>query len=116
MLRLLIFTSVLHQILATNFTCLNGDTVGADDICNGVANCADQSDERVELCATTICQPNQFKCYYGGCVDREKVCNKFTDCLDNSDEFNCGRSNNSCGYVVYFFFYLVVKLTECFPS
>lgn len=98
-LYILCLQQLLHQILAINFTCLNGDIVGANEICNGIANCADSSDERIELCATMICQPHQFKCYYGGCVDRENFCNKFSDCFDNSDEFNCGRSNESCEYV-----------------
>ncbi|KAG5681569.1 hypothetical protein PVAND_010988 [Polypedilum vanderplanki] len=85
-----------HSTFAANFTCLNGDIVGALNICNGISNCADGSDERSELCSTIICQPQQFKCHYGGCVDRGKFCNKIHDCLDGSDEFNCGRSNKSC--------------------
>lgn len=81
---------------AINFTCLNGETVGANEICNGIANCADSSDERKELCLSTICRPHQFKCHYGACVDRTKFCNKISDCLDGSDEFNCGRLTKSC--------------------
>jgi hypothetical protein len=90
-------TSLLHQGRAEFFNCLNGERVGAIEICNGIANCADASDERSELCLSMICQPNQFKCYYGGCIDRSKVCNKIPkECMDGSDEFNCGRANGSC--------------------
>jgi hypothetical protein len=77
---------------AANFTCRNGEVVGANEICNGIANCVDFSDERRELCLSVICQPHQFKCHYGACVDRTKFCNEHNDCLDASDEFNCGRS------------------------
>lgn len=91
---------LLHQnissAVAVNFTCQSGESVGANEICNGVADCIDSSDERKELCLATICQPNQFKCYYGACVERVKFCNKNSDCLDGSDEFNCGRSTKSC--------------------
>lgn len=92
---------LLHQqnflnVRAVNFTCQNGEFVGANEICNGIANCKDASDERKELCLSTICQPNQFKCHYGACVDRVKYCNKHNDCLDASDEFNCGRSTKTC--------------------
>lgn len=92
-----VFCLLSQQVLAENFTCLNGELVGANVICDGIGNCADASDERRELCISTICQPHQFKCYYGGCINREKFCNKISnDCLDGSDEFNCGRSNKSC--------------------
>lgn len=95
-LSLFLLLAILHQILAINFTCLNGELVGANEMCNGIANCKDSSDERLELCSTMICQPHQFKCYYGGCVDRKKFCNQVNDCLDGSDEFNCGKSKKSC--------------------
>jgi hypothetical protein len=88
--------AILDPILAANFICLSGEIVDANEICNGIANCVDLSDERRELCSSMICQPQQFKCYYGGCVNRGKFCNKINDCLDGSDEFNCGTSNKSC--------------------
>lgn len=95
---LVLILSLLHEnnVEAANFTCQNGEFVGFNEICNGIADCNDSSDERKELCLSTICQSNQFKCYYGACVDRTKICNKFNDCLDGSDEFNCGRSTESC--------------------
>lgn len=79
-----------------DYTCLNGDSIAADNICDGIANCSDASDERSELCSSTVCHSNQFKCYYGACIDREKFCNQLIDCVDGSDEFNCGKSNKSC--------------------
>lgn len=90
---LLLFT---EKISANNFTCLNGSFIVASEICDGIANCADSSDERRELCSPIICQADQFKCYYGACISRREFCNKHADCIDGSDEFNCGKSNESC--------------------
>lgn len=95
---LLLLTNA-RKILANHFTCLSGNSIGAGEICDGIANCADSSDERRELCAPTICQADQFKCYYGACISRQKFCNKRADCVDGSDEFNCGKSNESCEWV-----------------
>lgn len=80
-----------------NFTCLNGQSIGANRICDGRDDCLDASDERSELCATIICAENNFKCYYGACVGRDKLCNGAKDCLDGSDEANCGKLKGSCG-------------------
>lgn len=96
MLRVLVFLLLCEQIVSKNFTCLNGSFIGAGEICDGIANCADSFDERSELCSPIICQADQFKCHYGACISRQKVCNQNSDCVDGSDEFNCGRSNDSC--------------------
>lgn len=94
--KLALVLLVAHKLLASNFTCSNGDSIIASKICDGIANCDDSSDERQELCAPIICQPDEFKCYYGACISRELLCDKQTDCIDGSDEFNCGKSNGSC--------------------
>lgn len=96
-LVLLFFTA--HKGLANNFTCSSGGSIEAGDICDGIANCVDSSDERAELCAPIICGADQFKCYYGACISRRKFCNNVSNCIDGSDEFNCGKLNGSCEYV-----------------
>lgn len=96
MFKVLVCLLLAREILANNFTCSSGGSIGAGEICDGIANCADSSDERIELCAPIICRADQFKCYYGACVSRQKFCNAVADCIDGSDEFNCGKSNVSC--------------------
>jgi len=95
LLRIISFILAASQTYA-NFTCLSGARIDAGLICNGLKDCEDSTDERIELCANTICQPDQFKCYYGACVGRDKLCNNMNDCADGSDEFNCGKANGSC--------------------
>lgn len=96
MLRVLVCLLLVRNIFANNFTCLSGGSIVAGEICDGIVNCADSSDERVELCSTIICKADQFKCYYGACIDRAMFCNGNADCIDGSDEFNCGKPKNSC--------------------
>jgi Low-density lipoprotein receptor domain class A len=87
---------LLNLTQSSNFFCQNGESIGANKICDGISDCVDSSDERKELCFSTICETNQFKCHYGGCVHRDKFCNKIKDCVDGSDETNCGKLNGSC--------------------
>jgi hypothetical protein len=96
MFKALTWLFLARGIVASNFTCSSGNSTEASGICDGRADCADSSDERVELCTPIVCQADQFKCYYGACVSRQKFCDNINDCVDGSDEFNCGRFNGSC--------------------
>lgn len=87
---------IVQKVLASSFICSNGNSINASEICDGIANCRDSSDERRELCSPIVCRANEFKCYYGACVSRASLCNNLTDCIDGSDEFNCGKSRGSC--------------------
>lgn len=95
-LFILLFIMRLSKIEAKSFTCLNGDYVDLDEVCDGRADCLDSSDERIELCSSYICRKDQFKCNRGACVSRASFCNGINDCVDGSDEFNCGKNGTSC--------------------
>ncbi|XP_061398666.1 modular serine protease-like [Musca vetustissima] len=61
------------------------ECIGRNDMCNGVKNCRDGSDETVEVCAGFDCSSG-FQCGYGGCVADYAKCNKIRECVDGSDE------------------------------
>ncbi|CAD0206360.1 unnamed protein product [Chrysodeixis includens] len=75
--------------------CRDGSCIAFDGKCDGVANCADKSDETFPLCRMAVCQPNWFRCTYGACVDGTAPCNGKSECADNSDELMPACRNES---------------------
>ena len=65
------------------FMCADGTCIPKIWACDGVPDCASESDEDEAFCATC---PFQFLCTNGRCTDKENVCNGRNDCRDNSDE------------------------------
>ncbi|XP_020709242.2 modular serine protease-like isoform X1 [Athalia rosae] len=70
------------------FTCQNGDCIPSELLCDGRADCSDQSDETQFECTKPelTCPDYAFRCNYGACVNGDATCNGIKDCLDNSDE------------------------------
>lgn len=71
------------------FQCKSGQCIKFEDKCNGIYECADQSDEIKETCLNIQCPGFTYKCDYGACVDGDSRCNGVKNCVDNSDENNC---------------------------
>ena len=74
------------------FQCANKQCISPNQICDGVAQCADKSDEKD--CEVHICSSTQFKCPKHGnsssyCIKKTKLCDGQTDCAGNEDELNC---------------------------
>uniref|UniRef100_B3P2V9 GG13986 n=1 Tax=Drosophila erecta TaxID=7220 RepID=B3P2V9_DROER len=67
------------------FDC-KGSCLNWSQVCDGVADCKDGSDEDGTLCTAFECPPPAFRCLYGACVSPKAVCNHIPDCLDGSDE------------------------------
>lgn len=70
----------------SEFTCDNGQCISKFSVCDGSAECSDQSDETYKGCSTNQCPEYAFQCRYGACIDGDAVCNGIIDCIDGSDE------------------------------
>ncbi|XP_025198052.1 modular serine protease-like isoform X2 [Melanaphis sacchari] len=70
------------------FKCTNGQCIDSLSICDGLADCSDQSDETQSLCAPLFktCPSSAFRCNYGACISKSAKCNGKNDCIDGSDE------------------------------
>ena len=66
--------------------CLSGECIDRKLTCNGQLDCADGTDETVELCSAEYCPKFTLRCGYGGCIKKTVICNGVRDCRDGSDE------------------------------
>ncbi|KAL7036766.1 hypothetical protein ACKWTF_008935 [Chironomus riparius] len=80
---------------ANQATCMNGDCIARNKICDGVFDCTDGSDENG--CRSGRCEPNEFQCSNRKCVLKTWRCDGENDCGDNSDEDNCFTQSTSSG-------------------
>ncbi|XP_070509903.1 basement membrane-specific heparan sulfate proteoglycan core protein isoform X20 [Chironomus tepperi] len=80
---------------ANQATCMNGDCIARNKICDGVFDCTDGSDENG--CRSGRCEPNEFQCSNRKCVLKTWRCDGENDCGDNSDEDNCFQQSTSSG-------------------
>lgn len=64
----------------------SSECIDRENMCDGNKNCADGSDETVEVCAGFNCPKLAFRCGYGGCVAGNAKCNGTMECADGSDE------------------------------
>nr|ABV21979.1 complement component factor I [Ginglymostoma cirratum] len=70
------------------FTCVNGKCIPLENLCNGIDDCADLSDE-------TCCKScsNSHHCKSDICIPYFSRCDGEDDCLDGSDEKNCTETS-----------------------
>lgn len=72
---------------SNEYRCKNGKCILSSNICDGINDCTDNSDETTDICKHDyICPINSFRCNFGGCIPIELQCDGFQDCLDASDE------------------------------
>ncbi|KRT84438.1 lipoprotein receptor [Oryctes borbonicus] len=69
-----------------NFNCGSGDCVSMEQLCDGIADCQDGSDETRAQCGNVRCPSFLFQCNYGACIPKNQVCNGENNCADGSDE------------------------------
>ncbi|XP_075748630.1 uncharacterized protein LOC119172579 isoform X1 [Rhipicephalus microplus] len=68
------------------FVCRNKEVISVVNVCDGVHDCRDMSDE--SDCGVT-CPDGSFRCASGKCVSIGAFCDFKDDCGDSSDESQC---------------------------
>ena len=84
------FADTGHICIEGEYQCNNGECIWYGDVCNGLFDCADSSDEG-DHCdyGLIICPEDTFLCKTGGrhrCLDVSKKCDGIQDCDDGLDE------------------------------
>lgn len=83
-------SSVASEINCDTHRCALGKCLTKNQLCNGISECRDGSDETKEVCEKVKddkkCAANEFQCHSGQCVDKIKFCDHVHDCMDKSDE------------------------------
>ncbi|XP_055500507.1 complement factor I isoform X6 [Leucoraja erinacea] len=74
----------------TEFKCVNGKCIPLENVCNGIDDCADLSDE---LCCTEC--KESYHCKTDICIPNISICDGEDDCLDGSDEKNCNETKST---------------------
>lgn len=77
----------LEDCAADQFTCSNGACIAQAQLCDGVPQCADASDEApFNPGCNPGCTIDEFTCDDGTCVDQVAQCDNVANCPDGSDE------------------------------
>merc|ERR1712083_1161937 len=77
----------MGQDFGSPFRCDNRKSIPSSWMCDGINDCADNSDERN---CKVLCNSQQFTCDNGEkCIPLSYQCDDYQDCYDNSDELYC---------------------------
>ncbi|XP_047486475.1 basement membrane-specific heparan sulfate proteoglycan core protein-like isoform X15 [Penaeus chinensis] len=93
-------------------TCMNGQCIDKDKVCDGVYDCDDASDEM--RCNPLGCEPNEYQCDNKRCVLKTWLCDSDDDCGDGSDEREC--VTNAPGSVCRYNEFTCVNGSQCIPK
>ncbi|XP_043922260.1 SCO-spondin-like [Protopterus annectens] len=68
-------------------------------LCDGIPQCRDQSDESIDNCGSTEIPscPGKFACNNSLCVNISQVCNGIQDCPGGDDEMACATATSPLG-------------------
>ena len=98
-----LISQLIHACFSVNFSCNalkrfqceNHRCVPRYQLCDGIDNCGDGSDENnMTLCASRLKPCNlyaEYQCANKKCIDRSRVCDFGDDCGDSSDELGCRK-------------------------
>lgn len=59
-----------------------GQCIDTSDMCDGLPNCDDESDELVKYCASIDCPLFAFRCGNGACITTKSKCDGQVNCID----------------------------------
>ncbi|XP_065581707.1 vitellogenin receptor Yl-like [Artemia franciscana] len=76
------------------FQCGDGDCIHRYERCDGLRDCADNSDEL--NCESDCVDPSLYLCHNNECIRKKDVCDGEYDCMDHSDEKDCYREKKNC--------------------
>nr|UVT84832.1 vitellogenin receptor [Lasioderma serricorne] len=71
------------------WSCADKHCIPLLQVCDGVYNCLDHTDETLGCRSNRTC--DGFKCKNGRCIVNEWRCDGINDCADKSDEEHCAR-------------------------
>lgn len=74
-----------QKCLPSQFQCNSGKCIPQDQVCNGVNDCDDNSDEPLD-CASHTCNSDQLRCNTGRCIPKSWECDGDYDCPNREDE------------------------------
>lgn len=74
-----------------SYHCRDGECLLKSQICDGIADCQDMSDECNDECG------RNFYCNDGSCLSIDKFCDGEIDCQDGSDEVDQDQIMNVSG-------------------
>lgn len=83
-----------------SFRCSDGGCVPFHLTCDGIAHCADKSDEEPGYCGYRTCPLGWFHCRNKMCIASNLTCNGIDDCGDSTDELDCAcdeKTHFRCG-------------------
>lgn len=81
--------SYVSFCLPEQFACWNRRCIPESQVCDGIDQCGDKSDEDASVdgpCKNGTCLDNQISCDNNTCISRYWLCDGEKDCIDGSDE------------------------------
>lgn len=107
------FTANFKCDTTRRFQCANHKCITKYQLCDGIDNCGDGSDENnMTMCASRVrpCDAiTEYTCANKKCIDRSKLCDFADDCGDSSDELGCRKSKNFFNIMFVLLCYLNCK-------
>ncbi len=86
------FLAISSSCASANFTCRNGQCISRRKVCDGQADCSDNSDEDTRFCckrnmlffryvtffflAAYNCRPTEYRCLSGACIPYVERCDR----------------------------------------